>query len=92
MCADILNGKVKGAIKQLLDENDYGITNVAAGSQIRMIGKDQEPIDLSQEENEQAFMKDMGVWRDLMAEDTGMYSYGFIDIRSIKPNPYGVAY
>lgn len=92
LCADILSGKVKGAIKQRLDENNFGLTNVAAGSQIRMIGKDQEPIDLSKEENEQAFMKDMGHWSDLMAHDTGMYSYGYIDIESVKPNPYGVAY
>lgn len=92
ICADILSGKIKGAIKQRLDENDFGLTNVAAGSQIRMIGRDQEPIDLSKEESEQAFMKDMGHWSDLMAHDTGMYSFGYIDIESIKPNPYGVAY
>ena len=92
LCEDILSGKVKGAIKQRLDENNFGLTNVAAGSQIRMIGKDQEPIDLSQESNEQAFMKDMGHWSDLMSKDTGMYSYGYIDIESIKPHPYGVAY
>ena len=92
LCADILSGKVKGAIKQRLDESNFGLTNVAAGSQIRMIGKDQEPIDLSKEENEQAFMKDMGHWSDLMAHDTGMYSFGYIDIESIKPHPYGVAY
>lgn len=92
LCADILDGKVKGAIKQRLNEDNFAITNVAAGSQIRMIGKDQEPIDLSKEENEKAFMKDMGHWSDIMAHDTGMYSYGYIDIESIKPHPYGVAY
>ena len=92
LCADILDGKVKGAIKQRLDEGNFGLTNVAAGSQIRMIGRDQEPIDLSKEENEQAFMKDMGHWGDLMAKDTGMYSFGYVDIDSIKPHPYGTAY
>ncbi len=92
LCSDILSGKVKGAIKQRLDEANFGLTNVAAGSQIRMIGKDQEPIDLSKEENEQAFQKDMGHWSELMAQDTGMYSFGYIDFESINPNPYGVAY
>lgn len=92
LCASFLSGKVKGAIKLRLDESDFGITNVAAGSQIRMIGKDEEPIDLSQEEYEQAFMKDMGHWSDVMAQDTGMYSFGYIDIESIKANPYGVVY
>lgn len=33
LCADILSGNVKGAIKQRLDDNDFGLTNVAAGSQ-----------------------------------------------------------
>ena len=32
LCADILAGKVKGAIRQRLDEQDFGITSVAAGS------------------------------------------------------------
>ena len=92
LCADILSGTVKGAIKQRLDEANFGLTNVAAGSQIRMIGKDQEPIDLSKEENEQGFMKDMGHWSDMMSKDSGMYSFGYIDIESVKPNSYGVAY
>lgn len=78
LCADILAGKIKGAIKQRLDENNFGLTNVAAGSQIRMIGKDQEPIDLSREENQKAFMHDMGDWSDKMAHDSGMYSFGYV--------------
>ena len=57
-----------------------------------MMGKDQEPIDLSKEENVKAFQKDMGDWRDKMSQDTGFYSFGYIDLQSIKPNPYGVAY
>ncbi|KAL8997399.1 MAG: hypothetical protein Q9169_003330 [Polycauliona sp. 2 TL-2023] len=92
LCADILSGKVKGAIKQRLDESNFGITNVAAGSQIRMIGRDQEPIDLSKEEHEEAFQKDMGDWTSKMAHDTGMYSFGYVDIESVKANPYGVVY
>ena len=92
LCADILAGKVKGAIKQRLDESNFGLTNVAAGSQIRMIGKDQEPVDLSKEEYEKAFFHDMGDWSEKMAHDSGMYSFGYIDLYSIKPNPYGVAY
>ncbi|TKA63579.1 hypothetical protein B0A49_07474 [Cryomyces minteri] len=89
LCKDILAGKVKGAIKQRLDDNNFGLTNVAAGTQIRQVGKDQEPIDLSQEENEKAFMKDMGAWGQKMAEDTSMVGYGYIDLESISPKPYG---
>ena len=89
LCKDILEGKVKGAIKQRLDEDNFGLTNVAAGTQIRQIGKDQEPIDLSKEENEQAFMKDMGAWGEKMAQDSKMANYGYVDINSAAPVPYG---
>ena len=89
---DILSGKVKGAIKQRLDNQNFGVTNVAAGSFIRQIGKDQEPVDLSREDHEKAFQKDMGNWSEKMSQDTGMYSYGYVDIESVKANPYGVPY
>lgn len=84
LAADILAGKIKGAIKQRLDDNNFGLTNVAAGSQIRMVGKDQEPIDLSKEENEKAFMHDMGDWSDKMAHDSGMYSFGYVNPLNIS--------
>ncbi len=88
---DVLASKIKGAVKQRMDENNFGLTSkscrqfsskvivltmptdVAAGTQIRMVGRDQEPIDLSQEGNMKAFEKDMGEWSDMMAHDTGMY-------------------
>nr|POE82698.1 nadh-dependent flavin oxidoreductase nada [Quercus suber] len=89
LCKDILDGKVKGAIKQLLDENDFGITNVAAGTQIRQVGKDQEPIDLSIEENKNAFMQDMGKWGEAMAKNTDGSKYGYVDIESMAASPYG---
>ncbi|KAI9708895.1 MAG: hypothetical protein M1812_007858 [Candelaria pacifica] len=82
---DILSGTVKGAIKQRTDENNFGLTNVAAGTQIRMVGRDQEPIDLSQEDNQKAFEKDMGEWSDMMAHDTGMYRREMSRKRAAKP-------
>lgn len=91
LCKDILDGKVKGAIKMQLDDNNFGITNVAAGTQIRQIGKDQEPMDLSKDENVQAFMKDMGEWAEAMGKDSEMLKYGYIDITSATPIPYGQA-
>ncbi|TKA83336.1 hypothetical protein B0A55_00626 [Friedmanniomyces simplex] len=90
-CQDVLDGKVQGAIKQRLDENNFGITNVAAGTQIRQIGKDQDPIDLSAEANEQAFMKDMGDWAEKMGQDSEGSRYGYIDLTSAVPVPYGTA-
>ena len=71
LCSDILSGKIKGAIQQQLDEGDFALTNVAAGSHIRTIGKDLEPIDLSKKEDVKAFMKDMGDWSDKTSKDNG---------------------
>jgi 2,4-dienoyl-CoA reductase-like NADH-dependent reductase (Old Yellow Enzyme family) len=89
-CKDILEGKITGAIDQKLDQNNFGLTNVAAGTQIRQVGKDEEPIDLSKDENVQAFMKDMGTWGQKMQEDAAsMNLYGYVDIQSAKSQPYG---
>lgn len=86
---DILEGKVKGAIEQKLDDQNFGLTNVAAGTQIRQVGKDQQPIDLSRQENVDAFMKDMGTWGKKMQEHAAdMNMYGYVDIESIKNQPY----
>ncbi|EMC99204.1 hypothetical protein BAUCODRAFT_104109 [Baudoinia panamericana UAMH 10762] len=89
LCKSILSGKVKGALKQHIDENNFGLTNVLAGTQIRQMGKDQEPIDLSRDENVEAFMKDMGAWMEKMQKDSEGSNYGYIDIMSAKPVPYG---
>lgn len=90
LCKDILAGKVTGAIKQRPDENNFGLTNVVAGTQIRQIGKDQEPILMSDEENEKSFMKDMGTWGEKMSTDSKMENYGYIDLTSASV-PYGTA-
>jgi 2,4-dienoyl-CoA reductase-like NADH-dependent reductase (Old Yellow Enzyme family) len=78
--ADLLEGKVKGAIKQGLDPQNFGLTYLAAGSQICMVGKDKEPIDFSREENVNRFMKDLEAWQKKMAEDKEGKEYGYIDV------------
>ena len=77
---DILDGKVTGAIALKLDDNNFGLTNVAAGTQIRQIGKDQEPVDLSEQTNIDAFMKDMEAWGKKLGADSEMKEYGYIDL------------
>ncbi len=86
---DMLSGKVSGAIKQLLDDNNFGMTNIAAGTMIRQVGKDQEPIDLSKQENVDAFYKDMETWGKKMASDKEQKEFGYIDLTQ-KAQPYGV--
>ncbi|KAM0721123.1 hypothetical protein Q7P37_003409 [Cladosporium fusiforme] len=90
LCKDILSGRVNGAIQMQMDDNDFGITNVAAGTQIRQMGKDQEPIDLSKAENLEAFKKDMGTWFQGLSQDTKLEKYGYIDLETAQAAPYGV--
>lgn len=85
---DILSRKVTGAIHLKIDDNDFGLTNMAAGTQIRQIGKDQEPIDLSDEKNLEAFKKDMEAWSKKQSEDKELKEYGYVDL-SQAAQPYG---
>ena len=87
----IISGEVDAAIEQLTDDNDFGATNVAAGTQIRQLGKDQQPIDLSVQKNLDAFQKDVGTWSQGMAEDKDGSKYGYVDIDSIPAVPYGTS-
>ncbi|KAF7892449.1 uncharacterized protein EAF01_010529 [Botrytis porri] len=86
---DILEGRVTGAKKMAVDENDFLFTNIAAGTQMRQVGKDQEPIDLSIEKNVEIFKKEMGFWGAKMAADKECKEYGFIDWTQ-EAQPYGV--
>lgn len=88
-CADILAGRVDGAIKQHLDEDDFGVGLVVGGSLIRMIGKDLKPVDFSREEVVTAFLERMGAWAKAQAEDSSGNQVGYVDIPG---GPYGVAY
>jgi hypothetical protein len=47
---DMLSGKLSGAIKQQLNEDDFASTNQAAGTMIRQVGKDGDPIEMSKKE------------------------------------------
>ena len=89
LARDILEGKVKtGAIEQRLDQNDFGLTNVVAGTQIRQVGKDQVPLDLSNEDNVKVFQDSMQKWAAKMADNEAGDKYGYVDIVGISATPY----
>lgn len=88
LCKDMLAGKVKGAIKMKIEDTDFGLSVFAAGVQIKQIGKDHEPIDLSSDEQYESFMKDAGNYMVKAAADTKLENAGFMDLTS-APNPYG---
>ncbi|KIW90333.1 uncharacterized protein Z519_08977 [Cladophialophora bantiana CBS 173.52] len=87
---DMLEGKISGAIKQKVDQDDFGLTNVIAGSQIRQVGKDQQPIDMSVQENVDAFLNDMGAWAQKMSSGDAS-NYGYVDIEAAQARPYGTS-
>ena len=53
-----------------------------------MVGRDQEPIGMSSQENVDAFMKDTGKWSEKMKAG-GASAYGYVDIESAKVSHYG---
>ncbi|CAJ0543199.1 Ff.00g004590.m01.CDS01 [Fusarium sp. VM40] len=90
--AKILKGEANSAIDTLLDEQDFGITNVAAGTQIRLVGKDKQPLDLSREEHKKIFEESMQKWGEGMANNDDQSKYGYVDIGGTKLEPFGAAY
>ncbi|RAL61389.1 hypothetical protein DID88_009523 [Monilinia fructigena] len=85
---DILEGRVTGAKKIPVDENEFLLTNIAAGTQMKQVGNDEEPVDLSIAGNVELFRKEMAAWAAKRAADKEFKEYGFInwthDVR-----PYG---
>jgi hypothetical protein len=78
---DILNGTITGAINQKVNQDDFALTNIIAGSQMRQVGKGEEPIDMSIEENVQVFMKAMTAWAQRMTDDAEtMKLFGYVDL------------
>ncbi|KAM3072205.1 hypothetical protein ACMFMG_008664 [Clarireedia jacksonii] len=84
----MLEGKVSGALKLLIDENDFGIASLVAGAQMTQVGKDQQPIDMSRQENKDAFMTDLEAFMKKKGEDKESKEYGHLVV-SQKAAPYG---
>ncbi|KAI1073552.1 hypothetical protein F5B20DRAFT_501760 [Whalleya microplaca] len=88
----ILQGKAKGAIECLIPEQDHRASNVAAGTQIRLVGQDKEPLDLSQEEHMRIFTGSTEKWIQIMSQNKDNSKFGFVDIEGLKLEPYGTPY
>lgn len=88
---EILSGRVQGAIKQRFDQDNFGLTNVVAGTQIRQLGRDQQPMDGSDPEVEKEFSEDMQQWMKEMGEE-GLEKSGYVDLHKVHAVPYaGIA-
>ncbi|KAK8103016.1 NADH-dependent flavin oxidoreductase nadA [Apiospora sp. TS-2023a] len=88
----ILSGKATGSLDIKLDEQDFGITNVAAGTQMRLVGNDKEPLDFTNDDHLKAFQSSMQQWGQEMGESKDGSKYGYVDILGTKLEPYGTAY
>lgn len=56
----LIKGKVPSSRKTLLDENDFGITNMAAGTQIRQVANGQKPFNVADSKQVEEFKKVAG--------------------------------
>lgn len=53
-----------------------------------MVGRDQQPIDLSDKDNVALFQKSMGSWMEKMQNDKQGSVYGFVDMIDFTPQQY----
>lgn len=86
---DILSGKVTGAIRPAYDQDDFGTSLGAASLHIQQIGKDNEPLDMSKEENVKAFQTAHGAFMAKVNQGTADMKAGVSGLLSAQPMPYG---
>lgn len=59
---------------------------------MRLISKDKEPLDLSQEKYNDIFMASVQKWSEKMAASKDGSMYGFVDIEGVELEPFGTPY
>ncbi|KAH7462843.1 NADH-dependent flavin oxidoreductase [Fusarium oxysporum f. sp. matthiolae] len=82
---EIFSGAVKtGTVIPDIDTQDYGLTEVVAGTQMRQLGRNQAPMDLSRPEVVEAFKKSFAKWEALLEEDGDKSEiYGYVDLEGV---------
>lgn len=85
----VLEGRINGAVLQKVDDQDFMLTNVIAGTQMRQVSQGLDPMDLSKQENVERFLRDMGEWVARLQQDAGLRMSGFVEHVSIEAQPYG---
>jgi hypothetical protein len=76
----ILSDSVTGAIERLLIDHHWGIATVAAGAQIRLISKKEEPFDQSVQPNAESFLSDFYKFLESFGKYADDNKYGFMDL------------
>ena len=88
---NILDRKIKGAIDQKIDQDNFGLTNMVAGTQIKQVGDGKRPIDMSDEGNVEKFNKDMENFMAKMTSDKEGTTYGYVEDGEMQPGAYGAS-
>ncbi|KAI0886457.1 uncharacterized protein GGS22DRAFT_160869 [Annulohypoxylon maeteangense] len=87
----ILDGSVKSAV-EYFDEQEYALTNLASGTQMRLVGNDNEPLDFTRDDHREPFLKSMEKWVQEMSKNEDNSKFGFVDVEGVKLQPYGTPY
>ncbi|APA07468.1 hypothetical protein SS1G_01060 [Sclerotinia sclerotiorum 1980 UF-70] len=85
---DILEGKISSAKKLAISDDEFLLTFMAAGVQMRQVGDDYEPVDLSIRENVDLFLKEVGAFGAKMAADTELKESGYLEW-TLNNQPFG---
>lgn len=87
---DILEGKVKGSIRPAYSEDDFGTSVTASGLQIHQIGKDNEPLDMGNEDNVKAFQTAFATFISQVHQGIADLKSGVPGLLNAKQVPYGI--
>jgi 2,4-dienoyl-CoA reductase-like NADH-dependent reductase (Old Yellow Enzyme family) len=85
---EILSKDAKASIKPIVGDEDVTMGLVLSGAQMRQIGHDQEPLDPSNQESIDGFMKDLGAWMAAMTTNDKGEMYGYAKVESLPVVPY----
>ncbi|KAJ5097313.1 Aldolase-type TIM barrel [Penicillium angulare] len=82
-CNQILSGQIKGAMLQKLDLEQFSVTAGAAGLQIKQMGQNLQPIDLSVEGNVAKLFGGLMKWKAEQDKNAEIYQFPALDDYSL---------
>ncbi|KAJ6007327.1 hypothetical protein N7540_011303 [Penicillium herquei] len=88
----VFEEKVRSVPELMLDEQDFPTSSIAAGIQMRLVGNDKQPLDLSQKRHVEVFDSTLKRFFAEMAQNENGEKYGFPDIVNFPLNSYGTPY
>ncbi|KIW17939.1 hypothetical protein PV08_05134 [Exophiala spinifera] len=81
LAADILAGKVTGSIVSKIDQNNFQLTILAAGTQLWQVGNGISPSNFEDEKEVKRFLLALETFEKQRQSDTERNLYGFVNFR-----------